>query len=249
MKSTLGIIYYWNGRIDFAYKIGNEAMQTAEESRDLYVKALSHTGHGISCLGKGNFPSAIRLLLKAANFCERAGNPFWNAISLFNLGESCLEMREYGDSEKHYNEAANILYHNDLMPSFMKLCEIASIRAKSKYNKNDIDLELVFNSVKENKSRIFNGWIARYAAEILLNIDVRHNAEAEHWLKKAMAEDRKNDMPWHLGRDYALYADLHQRTGDMVKAKENLGIAIDTLNRCGADSWVEKYRKELALLA
>jgi hypothetical protein len=53
---------------------------------------------------------------------------------------------------------------------------------------------------------------------------------------------------WHLGRDYALYAELFKRKGDQSKAEENLNKAIDILEECGADGWVEKYEKELAAL-
>lgn len=70
-----------------------------------------------------------------------------------------------------------------------------------------------------------------------------------NWLDRAIEADRNNEMNWHLGRDYALYADLHKRTGDRIEAKEKFGRAIDILKTCGADRWVEKYQKELALLA
>jgi hypothetical protein len=54
---------------------------------------------------------------------------------------------------------------------------------------------------------------------------------------------------WNLGQDYALYTDLFKRKGDQSKAKENLGKAIQILKECGADGWVEKYEKELVVLA
>ena len=48
--------------------------------------------------------------------------------------------------------------------------------------------------------------------------------------------------------NYALYAELFKRKGDQPKARENLDKAIKILIKCGADGWVEKYEKELALL-
>jgi hypothetical protein len=50
---------------------------------------------------------------------------------------------------------------------------------------------------------------------------------------------------WHLGMDYALYAEFFKRKGDQSKAKQNLNTAIKILKECGADGWVEKYKKEL----
>jgi hypothetical protein len=53
-------------------------------------------------------------------------------------------------------------------------------------------------------------------------------------------------MMWHLTRDYALYAELLKRKGEQSKVKENLAKAIEIFKECGADGWVEKYKKELA---
>ena len=55
-------------------------------------------------------------------------------------------------------------------------------------------------------------------------------------------------MMWHLGRDYAFYAELFKRKRDLTKAKEKLNKAIGILQECGADGWVEKYENELAEL-
>ena len=55
-------------------------------------------------------------------------------------------------------------------------------------------------------------------------------------------------MMWNLARDYALYAELFKRKGDLPKARENLSKAIEIFKECGADGWVEKYEKELASL-
>jgi phage tail tape-measure protein len=56
-------------------------------------------------------------------------------------------------------------------------------------------------------------------------------------------------MMFHLGKDYALYAELFKQRGDKLKAQENLGKVIEILKECGADGWVEKYEKELAKLS
>lgn len=56
-------------------------------------------------------------------------------------------------------------------------------------------------------------------------------------------------MMFHLGKDYALYAELFKRKGDRSKAKENLGKGVEILKECGADGWVWKFEKELAALS
>ena len=83
----------------------------------------------------------------------------------------------------------------------------------------------------------------------LLNIDDRHISEAQHWIEQAIEADERNGMRFHLGRDYALYAELLNRKGDRKKAIENLGKAIKTYKECGADGWVTKAEEELGRLS
>jgi tetratricopeptide (TPR) repeat protein len=81
-----------------------------------------------------------------------------------------------------------------------------------------------------------------------MNLEDQHIPEAQDWISKAVEADKRNGMMWHLGKDYALYAELFKRKGDLPKAKENLGKAIKIFKECGADGWVEKYEKELESL-
>ena len=53
-------------------------------------------------------------------------------------------------------------------------------------------------------------------------------------------------MIYRLGKTHALYGDYFRRKGDSTKAKNEFGRAVDILEECGADGWVEKYQKELA---
>jgi len=112
----------------------------------------------------------------------------------------------------------------------------------------DMNLESLYVHSRNNKIKAAEGWIQRYIGEILLNIDDQHISEAEHWIQKAIEADQRNGMMFHLGKDYALYADLFKRKGDRLKARENLGKAIEIFKECGADGWVEKAEKELGAL-
>ena len=116
-------------------------------------------------------------------------------------------------------------------------------------NEKDIDLESLYGYESENTINIFEGWMQRYIGEILLNIHNLQMNETEKWIMKAIESDKRNNMMWYLGRDYALYADLFKRKGDQSKAKESLNKAIEILKECGADGWVKKYEKELAALS
>jgi tetratricopeptide (TPR) repeat protein len=106
-----------------------------------------------------------------------------------------------------------------------------------------------FERCKNIKIKSLEGWKARVVAEILLNIDAEHIAEAEEWIRKAIGADKRNGMMWHLSRDYAFYAELFKRKGELAQAKEKLNKAIGILQECGADGWVKKYEKDLAALS
>ena len=90
---------------------------------------------------------------------------------------------------------------------------------------------------------------AQAMGEIYLYIDDAHMDEAEAWIRKAAEADEQNRMPWDLARDYALYADFFKKKGDPSQSKENLHKAIELMRGCGADGWVSKYEKELALIS
>ena len=113
----------------------------------------------------------------------------------------------------------------------------------------DVNLESLYVHSRNNQIKAAEGWIQRYIGEILLNIDDQHISEAEHWIQKAIEADQRNRMMFHLGKDYALCAELFKRKSDRLKARENLGKAIDIFKECGADGWVEKYEKELVALS
>ena len=115
-------------------------------------------------------------------------------------------------------------------------------------NDKAINLDTLYEGAEQNKVKYLEGHMARGIGEILMNIDDDHIIEAEHWIQKAIEADQRNGMMFHLGKDYALYAELFKRKGDKLKAQENLGKAIEIFKECGADGWVEKYEKELATI-
>jgi len=118
----------------------------------------------------------------------------WDSIARYNLGDSYFDMGEYQESQNYYNEAASFLEQCSLMPSFANLCKIGLAKSKIMNNEKDIDLESLYAYHQKNKYRIFDGWTARYIADILLNMDDHHVSEAEEWVKKAIESDSSNGM-------------------------------------------------------
>ncbi len=109
----------------------------------------------------------------------------------------------------------------------------------------DINLNEIFKWQEDIKNKWAKGWSLNCIGKILLNIDDQHISEAEDWIKRAIETNQKYGMKWNLAQDYALYAELFKRKGDLPKARAKLNKAIGIFKECGADGWVDKYEKEL----
>jgi tetratricopeptide (TPR) repeat protein len=209
---------------------------------------VAYTLHGVSYHGKGLLEEAEKHLLKGLAFCERINLYSRNAGSRIHLGEVYFEMGDYLRSKEHYEKGIWGIENIRLWPTWANVGKAGLARSKVLNKEKDVDLETLYAYSRNNNVKIFEGWLERYIGEILLNIDDQHTSEAEHWIQKAIESDQRNRMMFHLGQDYALYAELFKRTDDRLQAQENLGKAIEILRECGADGWVEKYEKQLALL-
>ena len=157
-------------------------------------------------------------------------------------------MADYQKCQPYYDKGISLAERGRFARSLTIYVRVALARAKVLNNEKDIDLESLYMNTAENKFKVADGWISRDIAEILLNIDDWHISEAEDWVKKAIEADNRNGTMWQLGMDYAAYADLLKRKGDLPGAREKLGKAIEIYRECGADGWLKKARKDLAEL-
>jgi tetratricopeptide (TPR) repeat protein len=239
-------IYDFQGRIDLGYRTSQEAVQIAEESGDIWSKAFGYTNHGWSCYCRGFLEEAEEHLLKGIGFSGTINLPVPVSLGHLWLGDTYFDMEEYKKSKDYYEKAIRLFEHYGILSSYMNLSKIALVRAKVMNREVDINFGKCH---EDNRYENIKGWMSRYVGEILLNIDEKHVSEAEDWIKKAIDVNTGNGVMLHLGKDYALYAEVFKRRGDTLKAKENLTKAIDIYKECGADGWVEKAEKELKALS
>jgi len=250
VKSQLAYFsYYYGGKINLQFKTTSEALRIAEESGDIYSKAIVYICHGSSCYGKGLLEEAEKHLLKGIEYCERINFHSWNGAARLHLGETYFGMGDFTKSKEHCEKGSRALEDSRLWPSFANLGKVGLVRAKVMNKEKDVNLESLYSYSRNNKVKVAEGGIQRYIGEILLNIDDQHISESDHWIQNAIEADQRNRMMFHLGQDYALYADLFKRKGDRLKAQENLGKAIEIFKECGADGWVEKYEKEMTAIS
>ena len=246
MKSCASTFsYYLSGRINEGYQASEEAVRLAEESGDIFSKAIAYTSHGISFYGKGFLEAAAESILTGAEFCEKINLLQWNGFAQFYLGEIYFDLGVYEKSEAHYGNAIKLFEQNRSSPSTANLAKLGLLRASVWRNEKTVNVEPAYKNQLESNYRIHDGWMARYFSEILLYFADRHYVDSEDWIKKAIKADKKNGMMLHLGKNYAVYANLFYRIDDRTKARDNIDKAIRIFKKCGADGWVDTYRKEL----
>ena len=237
------------GRPDLGFQLSQENLWFAEESGDAWSKAEACTYHGCSCYLKGFLDEAEELLLKGIAICERINFLAMGCLASFFLGETYFDRGEYQKSQDYHSKAISLQKHCRAWPSIISSKKMAFARARAMYSDRDIDLESLYDYEGANKMKLYDGMLARYISEILLNIGDRYISEAEDWIKRAIETDTQNGMIWwHLARDYAFYGELFKRKGDYSNAKKHLTKGIDIFKDCGADGWVEKYERDLAEL-
>jgi tetratricopeptide (TPR) repeat protein len=251
VKSTVSAMnFLFQGKIDLATQTIKDSLVVAEKSGDNFAKGLAYSSNGLLGYIKGVIHNTEDSLLKGLAFCEKTNQTTFIVCTSGWLGLQYIELEKYGMAQTYFNKARSIaVEYSGLTPSLINMWVVCIARARVLNQDRDIDLTYLFKCYQDNKLRICEGWMARDIGEILMNLEDQHIPEAQDWISKAVEADKRNGMMWHLGKDYALYAELFKRKGDQPRARENLGKAIEILRECGADGWVEKYEKKLATLS
>ena len=233
------------GRLKLSEKTALEAIRIAEESGDIYTKAMAYTAFGWTLIEKGMIEEAKKNLLMGIEFSEKINYDIFNALARFRLAQAYYETGRWQKSMDQYTKAAVFVEHCGGFRSWSEQLRLGAIMAMVKMENSKIDLNNFNKYTEKAIMRAFFGWKPRYIAEILLNIDDKHLSEAEEWIKKAIMADDKNSMMMHLGLGYIVYSDLLKRKGDKLQARENLIKAIEIFRECGADERAKNAEKEL----
>jgi len=249
IKSNIIIwVYGRQGKVERAYQTSQEALKIADESGDIFSKGDANFALGVSYYLKGCLKEAEEHLLKAVDLLQKSNQLVWAGIANFHLSAVYLDMGKYETSQNLSEREISMWQHISIGSFGIKWSKISIALAKVMNNEKDINLNEIFEWHEDFKTNWLKGWVQNIIGEILLNIDDQHLSEAENWIKKAIEAHNKYGMMWYLARDYALYADLFKRKGDLPKAKQKLNKAIEIFKECGADGWVTKYEKELSEL-
>jgi tetratricopeptide (TPR) repeat protein len=238
------------GRIDLGHRTTEEALAMAEESGDILSKAWAYTGHGCSCYYRGLLGEAEEYLLKGIGFCQSIDLlPNLTAAYLF-LSDAYFDMGEYGKCLDCLETGISRHEQSRYLPVSMGgMLRAAWARAKVMSGEKGIDLELLYHCEAENRLKWFEGMIARYVGETLLNLDDQHLSEAEVWIDKAIEADKGNGTMLNLAADYALHGELMIRKDNLPQARKSLNKAIKIFGEGGADGWVTRTEETLKALS
>jgi class 3 adenylate cyclase/tetratricopeptide (TPR) repeat protein len=253
ISASKSIICMWNylhqGKITLASQEIAESLKMADKTDDIYAKGLAYSACGFLLYIKGSITETEDNLLKGFNYLQKSNQIYFSSWAAGCLGEYYLSRGDYKKAKSCFQKAQSLLLESKrLFPSLINRWGVSIAKAKLLNRENDISLSEVFEFCKTNTIKIFKGWMARDIGEMLLSMDEPDFEETENWILNATETDEQNDLKWHLACDFALYAKFFKRNGDLSKAREKLGRAIELFKLCGADGWVEKYEMEMASL-
>jgi tetratricopeptide (TPR) repeat protein len=250
VKSSLSQqVYNYQGRVKTGYENSEDALRIAEESGDIYSKAVAHSIHGRSCYLKGHFEEAETNLLKGVELNEKISFFMCTAATHLYLGNTYFEILDYQKAENHYLESVTLYEKSKCLRSMSSLTKIHLALTRMIKNGTDIDLESYYKFVASNKLKVFDGCMRRHIGEILLNMNDQQISNAQYWIEEAIDIDSRNSTRWDLGKDYVVYSRSFKKIGNQQRAKENLNKATEIFKECGADGWVERTEKELAMIS
>jgi tetratricopeptide (TPR) repeat protein len=247
MKSNLSVYGYdFHGLVAQGYQTSQEAVRIAEESGDIYSKAMAYSSHGTSCYYMGLLQEAEQHLKTGIELTEKISMFAHNAMAHQWLGHVYFDLGLYQTAQDHYGKAIRVREFSRLSPSSANLNRIALTRAKLLNGEKEVDIDLIYRYAQETRIKIYEGCMARYVGDILRHLDDSRSAEAQGWIERAIEADKRNGMNCDLGRDYALYGDFFKRRGKSPKAKECFEKAIEVFKACGAEGWVRQTQETLS---
>jgi tetratricopeptide (TPR) repeat protein len=145
IKSDLAYFcYLYPGKMTLGYEITQEAVRIAEESGDIYSKAVAYVWHGSFCYGKGLLEESEKNLLKGTEFCERIDLHSRNGASQLWLALTYFEMGDFSRSKKHCEKAISIYEDTRLCPSWRNFEKVMLARLELTNKEKDVDLESLY---------------------------------------------------------------------------------------------------------
>jgi tetratricopeptide (TPR) repeat protein len=243
MKSNLSIYgYNYHGMVAEGFENSQDAVSIAEDSGDIYSKAMAYTSHGVSCYYKGLLKEAMGFLQKATDYTQKINVTAHKALAHEYLGHICLHQGKYRQARQQYEKTIHIRETSRLFPSSANLNRIALALAGCLGGEGIQETDLLYKYALENRVKIYEGTAARYIGEILINGNNKEIRAAEPWIKRAIQANTQNGMICNLGWDHILYSKFFAKTQRPQDARNCMEKAVEIFGKCGADGWADKLK-------
>ena len=237
----------FTGKIDSAYNTCKESLDLAILSGDIFLQQTAYSCFGACCFFKGSFKEAEENLSKAISLYARVGQAAWGGWAHFWLGELYFKLEDFENAQHFYKQSNLNFEYEKLLPSWINLNNLKLLRTKLLLNKERIRLESISEYAKQNQLKLLSGTISNQICGILMNFNSHYFSEAEKFINTAIEVNKRAGNIWWLAEDYVLYAKLLKRNGNHLDARKKMCKAIEIYKKCGADGWVKKREKDLAL--
>lgn len=180
-KAALTGLYDGQGKLDLAFQMSTEALESATESGEIIALQFAYTSQGISFYYKGYFHEAEKYFLEGVSLYEKTSQMVWGVIAAGFLGMIYGDMNEYGKAEVYHKKCISIVEDAKFLPSFHNVHKLFLAKIKILNHESDIDLydlNTLIASHGKNRLAVCESFGTRCIAEIYMNIDDQHMAEA-----------------------------------------------------------------------
>jgi tetratricopeptide (TPR) repeat protein len=242
-RSSIGLSLTWQGQLNAASEAIDQARAEATASHNPTSEALTQAVVGILRSAQGFHKVAKAHLLNGLRFTGETAQSFWRSVDLRYLGDTLINMQNYGEAKHRYQESLATL--EGLVPSWQNVLKLKLVHANVLDGAGAIHFDELREWRQANRLRLFEGLTARLIAEILLAQEETNVEEARRWLETAVAADRANKLDLELAHDYACFAELHRRNADRERMLQSLTHARDLFKECGAEGFVEEMDRRL----
>jgi tetratricopeptide (TPR) repeat protein len=245
-NAFMGMPLAFQGRIPMAYRHTLEALRASESCPDAHTRATAHTLHGFVCFFRGEFTEAVRFLAEAIKLTRKSAHDLWKGWAEFWLAHNFYHSGKYKEARHFFRETLTTFKNRKDNPvpweSFHELCLQMAQAVSGEAVRDFCPSFFGSQKVSPQIAGIYQATLAR----ILIMFGPDRWSEAESLLNNAIATDDRIGTRWSLAQDHAALSELHQKNGDRTSARHHLNQAIEIMQECGADGWVEKYQAALS---
>jgi tetratricopeptide (TPR) repeat protein len=263
----MGLAYYYKGERMRAYEVGKDLLEYGQRNANIRSLVLGHFVIGCSYLLAGVFPSAIKCFQRSVKV---SADPWYCQFPRLFLGLSYILAGEFQDAENTLNEVLKTSHHlgTDLIGTPARsLMAIVSI-ARGSLSRGLRMLEDTQKQYLENGRRYvyavgehimgkLYGQIAEGApislsamkniGFLVKNIPVARKKAEDH-LNRSIEVAKEIGAQGMLGMVYLDSGLLQKARGKKDRARQFLTMAIEYLEQCEAESYLEQARDALESL-